>query len=266
MTDEEKQRKAQAAQEIIQKETWHMPHPIWTENEVKDVKITHLQPSTIGDSFANIFIQSLRLSFDIMSGYKQIFPWQDKTKPISEKKWLNRMLFLETVAGVPGFVAAMHRHLTSLRNMQRDYGWIHTLLEEAENERMHLLTFMKVQKPSPLFRMGVVFAQFGYVGLFSILYMFFPKVCHRVVGYLEEEAVKTYTHCIEVINQEGSPISHWKTMVAPQISRNYWYLSDNASLLDVIYAIRKDEEHHRDVNHTLADKQILDKNQFPPGH
>lgn len=54
------------------------------------------------------------------------------------------MIFLETVAGVPGFVAAMHRHLSSLRNMERDYGWIHLLLEEAENERMHLLKFLNV--------------------------------------------------------------------------------------------------------------------------
>lgn len=39
-----------------------------------------------------------------------------------------RIIFLETVAGVPGMVAAMTRHLHSLRRMQRDYGWIHTLL------------------------------------------------------------------------------------------------------------------------------------------
>lgn len=52
------------------------------------------------------------------------------------------MIFLETVAGVPGFVAGMVRHLRSLRNMERDQGWIHTLIEEAENERVHLLTFL----------------------------------------------------------------------------------------------------------------------------
>lgn len=61
---------------------------------------------------------------------------------MTEKKWLNRVVFLETVAGVPGFVAAMHRHLRSLRGLKRNQGWIHTLLEEAENERMHLLTFL----------------------------------------------------------------------------------------------------------------------------
>jgi len=50
-------------------------------------------------------------------------------------QWLMRILFLETIAGVPGFTAAMIRHLRSLRIMRRDGGWIHMLLEEAENER-----------------------------------------------------------------------------------------------------------------------------------
>lgn len=121
-----------------------MPHPVWTEQEVKTVHVTHLDPANLGDRFANAFIKTLRFSFDIMSGYKKVFPWQEQDSPLTERDWLNRILFLETVAGVPGFVAAMHRHLRSLRTMKRDHGWIHTLLEEAENERMHLLTFMKV--------------------------------------------------------------------------------------------------------------------------
>jgi hypothetical protein len=68
------------------------------------------------------------------------------------------VIFLETVAGVPGFVGGMHRHLMSLRYMKRDYGWIHTLLEEAENERVHLHTFMHLKKPTVLFRAGVILA------------------------------------------------------------------------------------------------------------
>ncbi len=54
--------------------------------------------------------------------------------------------FFSIVKGVPGFAAAMIRHLHSLRRMQRDHGWIHTLLEEAENERMHLMTFLQVRQ------------------------------------------------------------------------------------------------------------------------
>jgi hypothetical protein len=43
--------------------------------------------------------------------------------------------------------AGMIRHLRSLRTMKRDHGWIPTLLEEAENERMHLMTFIKIKQP-----------------------------------------------------------------------------------------------------------------------
>lgn len=164
---------------------------------------------------------------------------------MDEKKYLRRIIFLETVAGVPGMVAGMLRHvraragdatqqrydltspvckrhqMKSLRAMQRDHGWIHTLLEEAENERMHLLTFLRVRNPGIMFRSCVLVAQ-GCVtrhhsfarslqphslthtallvvacslvfNAFFLCYLIAPRVCHRFVGYLEEEAVKTYT-------------------------------------------------------------------------
>ena len=53
----------------------------------------------------------------------------------------------------------MLRHMRSLRKMDRDHGWIHTLLEEAENERMHLLTFLKLRQPGTLFRFSVIATQ-----------------------------------------------------------------------------------------------------------
>ena len=40
----------------------------------------------------------------------------------------SRIIMLETVAGVPGMIAAMARHFHSLRKLTRDHGWIHTLL------------------------------------------------------------------------------------------------------------------------------------------
>jgi hypothetical protein len=64
-------------------------------------------------------------------------------------------LINSTNLGVPGFAAAMIRHLHSLRRMERDHGWIHTLLEEAENERMHLMTFMQLKRPGPIVRDGI---------------------------------------------------------------------------------------------------------------
>jgi hypothetical protein len=42
--------------------------------------------------------------------------------PINEHKFLRRVIFLETVAGIPGMVAGSLRHLRSLRNMERDNG------------------------------------------------------------------------------------------------------------------------------------------------
>jgi hypothetical protein len=69
------------------------------------------------------------------------------------------MIFLETVAGVPGMVASMVRHMQSLRLMRRDGGWIHTLLAEAENERMHLLTFLTLKEPGPFMRAAVLITQ-----------------------------------------------------------------------------------------------------------
>ena len=105
--------------------------------------------------------------------------------------WLRRLIFLETIAGVPGMVAGMLRHLRSLRRLQRDMGWIHTLLEEAENERMHLLTFIRLREPGLMFRASVLVAQGIFFNSFFMVYVVNPKACHRFVGYIEEEAVKT---------------------------------------------------------------------------
>lgn len=39
---------------------------------------------------------------------------------------------------------------------------------------------------------------------------------------------------------------------APEISIDYWRLSPDAKMLDVLYAVRSDETTHRFVNHSLA--------------
>ena len=96
---------------------------------------------TIGDHVAGYFIRALRVGFDIISMYrhKDIPPGSTMSLKelraggysMSPDQWLNRILFLESTAAVPGMVAATCRHLRSLRLMRRDAGWIHTLLEEA---------------------------------------------------------------------------------------------------------------------------------------
>ncbi|KAG9410307.1 hypothetical protein AC1031_018344 [Aphanomyces cochlioides] len=144
----------------------------------------------------------------------------------------------------------MSRHLRSLHNMERDHGWIHTLLEEAENERMHSLIFTRLKNPSLFFRL----LEYGGHGLFftafSMAYLVPPKTCHRFVGCVEEEAVAMYTALVHDI--EDGHVGEWKTQVAPAIAREYYHLEDDASTLDMIKCIRADETDHRDVNHTFA--------------
>lgn len=59
-------------------------------------------------------------------------------------------------------VAGMLRHLRSLRSLRRDNGWIETLLEESYNERMHLLTFLKMCEPGWLMKFLILGAQGVY--------------------------------------------------------------------------------------------------------
>lgn len=182
---------------------------------------------------------------------------------MTEAKWLQRFLFLETVAGVPGMVAAMLRHMRSLRLMKRDNGWIHTLLEEAENERMHLLTFMTMRNPGPFFRAAVLGTQGVFLSLYTLFYAISPKHCHAFVAYLEEEAVKTYTHAIHDLDSGKMP--GWEKMKVPEIATKYWQLSPEASMRDLLLAIRADEACHNYVNAKFAELKADDKNPFGKG-
>jgi len=234
-----------------------LPHPIWSKQETEDVTIKHRKPQGLVDWTAYAGVTTLRLGFDLLSGYKL----QKKMDTLDERAVLSRCIFLETVAGVPGFAAGMMRHLQSLRKMERDHGWIHTLLEEAENERMHLMTFMQLRRPGIFFRAAVISTQIVFTLCFCLAYSLSPRLCHRFVGYLEEQAVITYTDILEKIDEGKLPM--WRILPAPEIAVNYWKLGEAAMMRDVILAIRADENHHRSVNHTLSD--IGGKQQNPYG-
>lgn len=165
------------------------------------------------------------------------------------KRYGHRAVVLETVAGVPGMVAGMWNHLRSLRRMQPDNrGWIRTLLEEAENERMHLMIFIEIAKPNWFERLLVLFAQFVFWHFYFVLYVLFPKTAHRMVGYFEDQAVISYTHYLAEIDAGRT-----ENIPAPKIARDYYKLEDNATLRDVVIAVRADEQGHADVNHGMAD-------------
>ncbi|CAM9340053.1 unnamed protein product [Sphacelaria rigidula] len=222
---------------------WSMPHEIWTADEVNSIKVTHKEPEEVVDHVALRGVQTLRFAFDLLAGFK--------TGVVDEHKYLNRVIFLETVAGIPGMVAGTLRHLTSLRRMRRDHGWIHTLLEEAENERMHLLTFLKLKNPGPIFRFNVMISQGIMFNAFFLAYIINPKLCHRFVGYIEEEAVHTYTVLLKDLDDNKLPL--FSNLPAPAIAKSYWKLPSDAMFRDLVLAVRADEANHRVVNHTFAD-------------
>jgi hypothetical protein len=202
---------------------------------------------------------------------------ENNPKPIqmTEKEWMLRIIFLETLAGVPGMVGGMCRHLRSLRKLEKEGRWIETLLEEAENERMHLMTFMQIKKPGLMTRMAVVGAQGVFCNAFFFAYLLYtphscytddssPRTCHRFVGYLEEEAVITYTRCLADLRAGLLPAWSSPEFQVPDLAKDYWHLPANCSMEDLLLAIRADEAGHRHVNHTLASLEARDKNPFTP--
>lgn len=91
-----------------------------------DLKVHH-QPRDLSDRIALGITKTLRWCADSFFA----------------ERYGHRAVVLETVAAVPGMVGATLTHLKCLRRMEDDKGWIRTLMDEAENERMHLMTFTK---------------------------------------------------------------------------------------------------------------------------
>ena len=162
----------------------------------------------------------------------------------------HRAVVLETVAGVPGMVAGVLMHFKSLRSMKSGYGEnIREMLAEAENERMHLMFFIEIAKPNWLERLLVLFAQ-AIFGLFYLfMYIFFTRTAHRMIGYFEDEAVKSYTEYLKKV--ERGDLENFQ---APLLAIKYYNLDRNAQLSDLIKAVRSDEQKHSEVNHSIADR------------
>jgi ubiquinol oxidase len=166
------------------------------------------------------------------------------------KRYGHRAVVLETVAAVPGMVGGTLQHLRALRSMRRDCdSWIRQLLDEAENERMHLMTFIEIARPTAFERLLVILAQGAFYNGFFLLYLLSPKTAHRLVGYFEEEAVISYTDYLAQIDAGKS-----SNPPAPGVAIEYWKLKPGAKLRDVVIAVRDDEAGHRDVNHGFADR------------
>lgn len=191
----------------------------------------HYKPITFGDHIAWNLVHILAKSADILF----------------KKRYGNRAVVLETIAAVPGMVGGLLQHLKALRFIRDDRGWIKALVDEAENERIHLLVYSQIAKPTVVERAIIMFVQFFFYHIYFVLYFFSPRTAHRTVGYLEEEAVHSYFTFLGLIDSGVI-----KNVDAPQLAKDYWHLKDTAKLREVVIATIHDEVIHRDVNHTFA--------------
>lgn len=198
-------------------------------SEIRTVK--HHKPHNIRDKIALVFVKLMRFFAD----------------SFFRKRYGHRAVVLETIAAIPGMVGAMLNHLQCLRQIKDDHGWIHTLLSEAENERMHLMTFIHIAQPNFLERVIIIVAQGFFFTFYLILYLCSPYTAHRVVGYLEEEAIISYSQYLKEVEEGRIP-----NIDIPSIAYEYWSLPKEARLKDLIQVVRDDECHHRDVNHSFA--------------
>tara|TARA_B100000579_G_C22604911_1_gene744422 strand:- start:72 stop:674 length:603 start_codon:yes stop_codon:yes gene_type:complete len=191
-----------------------------------------IKPANLSDSFAFGMTKFFRFIADTFFA----------------KRYGHRAVVLETVAGVPGMVAGVWMHLKSLRSMKTGYGeQIRSMLAEAENERMHLMFFIEIAKPNLFERFIVLIAQITFGLFYLFMYIFFTRTAHRMIGYFEDEAVRSYTEYLELV--ESGKV---KNTSAPQLARQYYKLGSNAKLSDLIKCVRADEQHHSETNHKYA--------------
>ena len=199
----------------------------------------HRPPRKLTEKLIKVFIKFLRFFADLFF----------------QNRYAHRAVFIETIAAIPGMVGGALLHFKCLRKIKEDEGWIRTLLDEAENERMHLLTFVEVAKPYWYERVLIYMIQGFFIFFYALLYILSSGLAHRFVGYLEEEAIQSYTDYLEKIDNGTI-----QNLPAPHIGITYWHLNKKATLRDLIIAVRKDECHHRDVNHHLSD--LIQKRKF----
>jgi ubiquinol oxidase len=195
----------------------------------------HYMPKTFGDRIAKSIVHLSSIVATILFGLR----------------YGHRAIVLETIASVPGIVGGLLQHLKSLRLIRDDRGWIRTLLDEAENERIHLLVYSEIAGPTSIERLLVIFVQLCFFIIYFLLYLISPRISHRVVGYFEEEAITSYKKYLSLVEQ-----GIHENIDAPKLAIAYWELSHDATLKDVIKATIKDEMLHRDVNHQFADDKI----------
>jgi hypothetical protein len=112
---------------------------------------------------------------------------------------------------------------------------LYCYVEEAENERMHLLVCLKMFETSAVTRTLVVAAQLVMTPILMSIYLVHPKSMHRFVGYLEETACHTYASIIQHVETPGTHLHEsWHNLPAPDIAKGYWKLDKDAKFVEAL--------------------------------
>lgn len=192
----------------------------------------HHPPETLSDRFALDSARLLAATAGALFG----------------RRYGDRVIVLETIAAVPAMVAATLLHLKCLRRMIDDRGWVRTFMEEAENQRAHLMSFVAIAHPSMWERLLIVIGQGIFYNAYFLLYLISGRTAHRLAGYLAEQAVRGYSQYLE-----RAETGLQDNRSAPPSAIAYWNLPPEARLTDMIVAMREDEAIHRDIHHAFAD-------------
>jgi ubiquinol oxidase len=123
------------------------------------------------------------------------------------------------------------------------------MLAEAENERMHLMFFIEIANPNWFERYLVLFAQMIFMLFYFLVYIVDFRTAHRMIAYFEQEAVKSYTEYLRLV--ESGEVEN---IPAPQLAIDYYKMKKSAKLSDLIKKVRADEEHHSKINMEYSNK------------
>ena len=87
--------------------------------------------------------------------------------------------------------------------------------------------------------------------MYFTAYIISPTFCHRLVGYLEERAVHTYSQLLKDMDDGKFP--EWKNSPCPPEAIEYYDLKPDATFYDLVLNVRADEACHRELNHHFGD-------------
>lgn len=245
---------AQSRRVFIETKNYRIDHPMWKGKDPSQIEIKHYKPKGVADWIAYGMLNSIIRVFDVLSGFRP--------GKMNERGWNRHFLFMESISGVPRVTAAFIRHWKSIFYSKHDSGAYHHLIEEEENERMHLFFWTQLGHAGSLVKSAIILYQFFFVFFYGTMYALSPKVGHRFLGYLEENIIRSYTLLLDDIDAGRLPL--WKDMQPPKVMLEYYELPETSRIRDLVIEIRADEALHREVHHHLAETPMKEQVEDDP--